>query len=133
MAGEVKDEDFRALANFRYELRLFLSFSKKAARNVGLTTQQHQALLAIRGFGTNGLGVGELADRLLLRPHSASELVDRLQRVGLIKRASFDQDKRQVRVVLTEEAEIKLARLSHIHREELRRIGPVLNEVLSAV
>jgi DNA-binding MarR family transcriptional regulator len=133
MAAQLKDEDFRALANFRYQLRLFLNFSEKAARDVGLTPQQHQALLAIRGFGLDGLGVGELAERLLLRPHSASEIVDRLQRVGLIRRASMSQDRRQVRVVLTEEAETKLRRLSQIHRDELRKIGPLLNELLSAV
>ena len=133
MVVELKDEDFRALANFRYELRLFLSFSARAAKAVGLTPQQHQALLAIRGFGADGLAVGELAKRLLLRPHSASEIVDRLQRVGLIRRASLNQDRRQVRVVLTEQAETKLAHLSQIHRDELHRIGPLLTDLLSAV
>ena len=133
MAVELKDEDFRALANFRYELRVFLSFSKKAAADVGLTPQQYQSLLAIRGFGPGDLGVGELAKRLLLRPHSASEIVDRLQKAGLIRRTSLGHDKRQVRVVLTEEAEMKLACLAQIHRDELRRIGPLLKELLSAV
>ena len=133
MAVELKDEDFRALANFRYELRVFLNFSKKAAADVGLTPQQHQSLLAIRGFGPDGLGVGDLAKRLLLQPHSASEIVDRLQKAGLIRRASLGQDRRQVRVVLTEEAEMRLAHLSQIHRDELRRIGPLLRELLSTV
>ena len=133
MAVELKDADFRALANFRYELRVFLRFSEQAAADVGLTTQQHQALLAIRGFGENGLGIGDIAKRLLLRPHSASEIVDRLERAGLVRRASSTRDKRQVRVVLTEQAETRLAHLSQIHRDELRRIGPVLTELLSAV
>lgn len=133
MSVELQDEDFRTLANFRHELRIFLSFSEKAAAGVGLTPQQHQALLAIRGFGQDGLGVGDIAKRLLLRPHSASEIVDRLERAGLVRRASSSQDKRQVRVLLTQQAEEKLAYLSQIHRDELRRIGPLLKELLSAV
>lgn len=126
-------EDFRALAEFRYQMRLFLNFSGNAAKSAGLTPQQHQALLAIRGFGASGIGVGELADRLLLKPNSASEIVDRLQRARLVTRESSDGDKRHVRVALTEEAERKLASLSEIHRNELRRIGPLLKGLLSAV
>ena len=41
---------FRTLAAIRYALRRFLRFSEKAAEAVGLTPQQHQALLTIKGF-----------------------------------------------------------------------------------
>jgi len=41
--------EYEALAAFRYALRHFLSFSETAAAEVGLASQQFQALLAIRG------------------------------------------------------------------------------------
>ena len=40
--------DFEALAHFRYRLRLFVTFTDENAKNAGLTSQQYQALLAIR-------------------------------------------------------------------------------------
>src|SRR6202140_3222465 len=79
--------DYKALAQFRFQLRKFLSFSEAAAHQAGLTPQQHQALLAIKGFsGAEPVSVGDLAEFLLVRHHTAVELVDRIARVGLLKR-----------------------------------------------
>src|SRR4029077_9856842 len=64
--------DYRTLAELRYLLRRFASFSEAAPRGPALTSQQHQALLAIKGSpGRERLAVGELAERLQLRHHSA--------------------------------------------------------------
>ena len=79
--------DYQALAQFRFQLRKFLSFSEAAAHQAGLTPQQHQALLAIKGFsGAEPVSVGDLAEFLLVRHHTAVELVDRITRLGLLKR-----------------------------------------------
>ncbi|WP_202814882.1 MarR family winged helix-turn-helix transcriptional regulator [Aureimonas sp. N4] len=86
MSDPIDDEDYCALALFRRQLRSFLSFSEGAAAEAGLTAQQHQALLAIRAAAERSLPVGELADQLHLRPHSATGLVDRLARLGLVER-----------------------------------------------
>ena len=65
------DHDYVALAAFRHSLRSFLAFSEQAARKAGLTPQQHQALLAVRGLvSEKGVTVGELAGRLLLKHHT---------------------------------------------------------------
>ena len=75
--------DYEALARFRYQLRLFLAFSEAAARRAGLTPQQHQALLAIKGFaGPAPASVGDLARFLLIRHHTAVELVNRMAKLG---------------------------------------------------
>ena len=75
--------DYEALAAFRHALREFLDFSQEAARRAGLTPQQHQALLAIKGYpGREVVTVSELAERLLLRHHSAVGLLDRLEILG---------------------------------------------------
>ena len=64
-------DDYTTLAEFRYLLRQFGAFSEEAARAAGLTVQQHQALLAIKGFpGRDQVTVGELAERLNLKHHT---------------------------------------------------------------
>jgi len=117
--------DYEALAEFRYALRHFLHFSQRAARGAGLRPQQHQALLAIKGYpDRDEVTVSELADRLLVRHHSVVELVDRLARLGLVRRKADPSDGRRVLVRLTAKAERKLAGLSTAHLEEIHRLKP---------
>ena len=131
MTDDVRDDDYATLATFRYELRRFLHFSERAAETAGLTAQQHQALLAVRAAAGMELPIGALAERLLLRPHSATGLVDRLQKLELVERAASETDRRQVRVRLTEKGKALLASLSSSHRAELRRMRPLLTELVS--
>lgn len=126
------DEEYRALAAFRHALRSFLHFSEAAAETLGLTPQQHQALLSIRGAPGGGrLTIGALAEQLLIRPHSAVGLVSRLAAEKLVRREEGSADRRMVHVVLTAKAETLLERLSRAHRDELRRIGPSLRTLLA--
>jgi DNA-binding MarR family transcriptional regulator len=118
--------DYQALSEFRYALRRFVAFSGDAARAVGLTPQQHQALLAIMGHaGAVPMTIGALAERLLLKHHSTVELVDRLGELDLVRRATATDDRRKVTLRLTEKARKLLTSLSSAHLEELRRIRPV--------
>ena len=123
---------YETLADFRYLIRRFLEFSQSAAGRAGLTPRQHQALLAIKGFATEpGPTVGELAERLCIRHHSAVELVDRLVEAGLCRRAHDSGDRRRVMLCLTQVAEHRLAGLSAIHLAELRALRPALSEILN--
>src|SRR4051812_18762739 len=98
--------DYRRLANFRYILRRFMIFSEAAATAVKLTAQQHQALLAIKGFaGPRSMTAGALAKRLCVQPHSTVGLLDRLAANNLVCRRSAPTDRRQVVVELTPKAE----------------------------
>lgn len=120
-------QDFEALARFRFGIRRYLRFSEETVRRHGVTPQQYQLMLAIKGFpGRDWAVVRELADRLQLRHHSVVELVDRAERQGLVQRTTEPDDGRAVRVVLTEQGEALLGRLSALHRDELRRIDAVL-------
>ena len=115
------------LAAFRYALRQFHHFSEEAAHAAGITPQHHQALLAIKGFpGRDCVTVGELAERLQLRHHSAVGLVDRLVADKLVERKPSAQDRRQVFVQLTRRGEKMLERLSSAHTQQLKRMGPEL-------
>ncbi|HEV2673314.1 MAG TPA: MarR family transcriptional regulator [Aliidongia sp.] len=130
-ARPIGDEDYEALAAFRLALRRFLTFSEAAARDRGLTAQQHQAILTIKGHGSGRpLTIGELADHLLIRHHSAVELVDRLVQAELATRASAEDDRRRVVVALTAKAEVILRELSATHLDELRRSRTLLEQLL---
>jgi DNA-binding MarR family transcriptional regulator len=127
----MREADYAALAQFRYQLRTFLAFSEAAAQRAGLTTQQHQALLAIKGLaGPDGASVGDVAGFLLIRHHTAVELVDRMAKLKLISRETDPEDARRVLVKLTARGEQKLRSLSRIHLDELRAAAPALGKVL---
>ncbi|MDE2515040.1 MAG: MarR family transcriptional regulator [Rhodospirillales bacterium] len=123
--------DYRQLAAFRHALRRFLAFSEQAAEAAGLTPQQHQALLAIKGMEDGPPTIGALAEQLCIRPHSAVGLIDRLAARDLVTRAEDRADRRQVHVALTAAAEAMLEVLSAAHRAELERIAPTLRALLT--
>lgn len=120
------DEDFGRLLEFRDGLRHFLHWSEQQANKAGLASAQHQLLLAIRGHAGRP-SLGDIAGHLLLRHHSAVELVDRAERGGLVRRAVDDKDQRVVRLELTPEGEARLAELATAHLEELSRLRPRLD------
>lgn len=129
----LSDADLQALAEFRYRIRRFLRFSEEAAREAGLEPQQHQLLLAAAGTTNGPATVGELAERLQLRPHSVDELITRAEANGLVSRHRSDDDRRFVLVEPTAKGRRMLDRLSGAHREELRQAAAGLIEALSQV
>ena len=128
----VSPAEYERLAAFRYALRRFLRFSEEAAIAAGLPPQQHQALLAIKGFAADrgAITVGELAERLQIAPHSAVGLVGRLIKEDLVQKQPGQQDRRQMQLRLTPRGDQTLETLSTVHREELRRIAPQLQRLL---
>lgn len=127
------DADYRALLAFRVRLREFDQWSRGEAEAQGLTHAQHQLLLAVRGHaaGHGGAGegeeptVGDLAGLLLVRHHTAGELVDRTQALGLVERVRDEGDHRRIRVRLTDRGRRVLHELTAVHLEEVRRLGEV--------
>lgn len=126
--------EYETLAEFRYVLRHFLAFSEAAARDAGLTPQQHQALLAIKGFsGDRHPTVGDLAERLALKHNSVVELINRLMEAGFVSRDHDKADARRVLLSLTDQGERRLATLSISHLEELRRLRQTLKSLLATL
>lgn len=120
----LSQEDFATLLRFRTALRRFLRWSEEQARAAGLTPAQHQLLLAVKGHaGKSDPTIGEIADYLMLRHHSAVELVDRAQERGYVERSRDADDHRVIRVHLTQSGEDHIRRLSRTHLAELRQLG----------
>lgn len=118
------DATYARLLALRTGLRHFEAWSAQQARAAGLTPAHHQLLLAIRGHGDpDGPTIGEVADYLLLRHHSAVGLVDRAEVAGLVRRTRSQDDHRLVRLHLTEEGAARLEALSALHLEELHRLA----------
>ncbi|CAN5412561.1 MarR family transcriptional regulator [soil metagenome] len=123
--------DYKALAQFRFEIRKFQAFSEAAVQKEGLTPQQHQALLIIKGFSSDEpVSVGELAKFLLIRHHTAVELMDRMTKLGLLRRVVDNEDGRRALVKLTKDGEKRLRKLSKIHFAEISAISPTLTKIM---
>lgn len=126
--------DYRALAEFRYQIRRFLRFSERAAREAGLEPQQHQLLLAIKGLPENArANIGEIAERLQIQHHSTVELIDRLTERGYVTRKRSADDRREVLVQLSAKGEKALRELTEYHQDEIGEIGPELVSALRKV
>jgi DNA-binding MarR family transcriptional regulator len=131
MTPALTDDQYLELLAFRTGLRRFLRWSEEQAAAAGLTGQQHQLLLAIRGHpGSSAPTIGDVADHLLLRHHSVVELVDRAEQAGLVQRLSDWDDRRIVRLVLTTKGRRLLDQLSAAHIEELARLGPIVQRLV---
>jgi DNA-binding MarR family transcriptional regulator len=126
--------DIQAIAELRYQIRLFLRFSENVACQVGIEPQQHQLLLAVKGLPRNlKPTIGVLAERMQLKPNSTVGLIDRLVERGFLLRLRATDDRRQVLVKLTHDGEQCLQKLALHHLYELRSVGPKFKNVLESV
>jgi len=134
MAARLKERDYQSLAEFRYRIRLFLAGSDETARAAGLEPEQFQLLLAVRGMppGTPAT-IQHLAARLLVKHNTAVERIDRLARMGLLRRFHGTADHRVVFVELPRKGNRMVASLSRERMKELNRSGPELITALTKV
>ena len=126
--------NYQALAEFRLQLRQFLAFSEANARRNNLTSQQYQALLTIKGLSRphQHMSVGELADFLLVKHHTAVGLINRMTRTGLLKRFRDSRDGRRILVMLTRKGEQRLSNVAELNWQELRSRRLALPKILKS-
>lgn len=126
--------DYRVLAALRFEIRRFLAFSEKAAREAGVEPQQHQLMLAVKGLPAGQRPtIRALADRLCVEHHTTVALVDKLEARGFVTRERGLDDRREVFVHLTAPGAALLRRLSALHRAQLISVGPDMVLALQAI
>ena len=123
-------EHYQGLAGFRFALRRFLAASEQISRRSGVTQQQYQAMLAVRTWPTKTMTMKDLAEELLLTHHAAVQLVNRLERAGLVERRPSATDRRSVLLRLSERGESLVAALADQHLEEMLRQEPLLSRSL---
>ena len=134
MKMRVGDSGYRALAEFRYQIRYFLTDSDEAARSAGLEPEQYQLLLAIKGMPVGQEpAIQALAHRLRVHHNTAVERIDRLARMGLLQRKRGHSDARVVLVELTARGERLLGSLAGKRMTELCQAGPKLIAALARV
>lgn len=121
------DKDYERLLAFRTALRRFDQWSREAAAAAGLTHAQHQLMLAVRGHpGDKDPTIRDVAEYLLVKHHTAGELADRVEALGLLRRVPDVEDRRAVRLQLTDSGHQVLAQLTEVHLQELERLSPIL-------
>jgi DNA-binding MarR family transcriptional regulator len=126
-------ERFKGLAGFRQGMRRFLAASEKISRDGGITPQQYQVLLAIKAADGARLAMKDLAEELLLAPHAAVQLMDRLESAGLAERRPSERDRRFVFLALTERGDALISALAERHLEEMLRQEPQLRASLNGL
>ena len=130
----LSEADYKAVGAFRLALRRFAAFSEAAAQAAGVSSQQHQALLAIRAHGgPEPMSISDLAECLMIKNHSAVELVGRLVARGLVTRTPSEADRRRILLRLTPEAETVLEEITRHNLRELGSTAPVLRDLLRTV
>jgi DNA-binding MarR family transcriptional regulator len=129
----LEQSDFEHLLELRTGLRRFIRWSDQQAQSAGLTPAKHQLLLAVKGHpDPAGPTIGEVADYLVLRHHSAVGLIDRAVKDGLVKR-NKDRAKGVVRVTLTRAGNDKLDALAEAHLEEIAHLAPTMRTLWRAL
>jgi DNA-binding MarR family transcriptional regulator len=130
----ISPSEYQSMAELRFRIRLFLREGDAAARSAGLEPQQYLLLLAIRGLPEGSSAkIQALADSLLIRHHSAVELVDRLEKNGYVRRNRGKEDRREVLVSLLPKGQRVLDRVIQQRISELRSGGRQLIRALDAV
>jgi DNA-binding MarR family transcriptional regulator len=129
---ELHPADYEALAAFRYAMRKFLSFSKRALKaEAQLTPEQYEALLALKAYsGQASMTIGQLSERLQVKHHTAVSLVDRMEELDYVRREPSTADRRQVFVELTPAGARVLSKVAVVHRREMRIRSPEMIEAL---
>jgi len=132
MARPLSDSQFAQLLAFRVALRKFTHWSEAQAASAGLTSAQHQLLVAIRGHrDPRGPTITDVADYLLVRHHSAIGLIARAEALGLLRRVRDDEDQRLVRLALTNLGHRRVNQLAALHLSELRDLAPLLDALVA--
>ncbi len=125
---------YRALAEFRHQLRIFLMASENAAHEAGLHPQQHQLLLTVAGVPDEVCpSIAYAAELLGLKHNTVVELVDRCEQEGLLQRSTDSSDRRRVCLQITSRGRRILDQLSQAHVRELHSQAPCLMEALRKV
>jgi DNA-binding MarR family transcriptional regulator len=131
---ELSMAHYRGLAEFRYQIRRFVSFSERAARAAGLEPPQHQLMLAIYGLPpSKRANIPTLAERMCTDAETCQALADVLLNRNLIRWAANPSDRREKLLALSEHGQQLLRNLTSLHRNQVLAVGPTFVQALGAI
>jgi DNA-binding MarR family transcriptional regulator len=122
---QLTKHEYEILATFRHSLRRLARQTELEARKVGLTPQQYQLLLAIKGYpGREWANISELAEHLQIRHNAVIGLVNRAEARQLVHRVldADRADRRTVQIHLSPEGEHLLRVMAAALAGERRRV-----------
>jgi DNA-binding MarR family transcriptional regulator len=99
--------------------RVLVAIAARSLADAGeeVTLTQYRSLVVLASRGPQG--VAALAEAVAVTPPTASRLVDRLVKKGLVRRRTDRQDRRQVRIALTETGRHLVDAVSARRRQEI--------------
>jgi DNA-binding MarR family transcriptional regulator len=119
--GSLSDEQVQAIG---YHLREIAHMLKRhlavLLASEGLTLPQMLVLRRVKEKGE--VTLGEIAADLHLAPSTLSDIIKRLERDGLVEKASDPRDMRVIRLRMLEKGKDLLARTCSIYNRHLRNI-----------
>jgi DNA-binding MarR family transcriptional regulator len=118
-------QEFVQLANFRYMVRVLARHTELAARGSGITPQQYQLLLAIKGLpDRDWANITEIAERLQVRHNAVIGLVNRAEAQHLVRREydAYPEDRRVVCVSVTSRGEAIISAMANALRKEREQV-----------
>ena len=121
--------EYEAVAALRTALRRFLHETHRVTQAHGLTPQRYDLLALIQGSKDGSPSIKELAELLSLAPNSVTELVDRAEDAGLVRRLDDNHDRRVARIALTGEGRKRLDAALVALRPERRLLFDLLAQV----
>jgi len=125
-------EEYRELAEFRHQIRCFLSITEENAKETGLEPETYLLLLAVQGLPEGARPtIPELANRMCLTREAVSGLVDQAASRTEVTRSSAEGNEDWVK--LTRTGRDLLRRMALANRDELERTGPELVRSLQSV
>ncbi len=74
----------------------------EALRPFGLTFARYEALVLLVFSKRGALSMGKMGERLMIHPTSVTNIVDRLEGQGFVRRRPHDRDRRTTLVEITE-------------------------------
>jgi DNA-binding MarR family transcriptional regulator len=122
--------EYEAVAQFRSTLRRFQHVSDEVARRHGLTARRYELLVMIAGAPTDRpASTSDVAKRMYVELHTATELVARAEQAGLVRRTTDTQDRRISRLALTEDGRRRLDATIEALRPERERLTELLADI----
>lgn len=128
----VRKREYEEAAALRAALRRFLRESELSTQESGLTVEQYELLLLIKTAQKGRATVGGLHRALARRQSGVTQLVRRVENLGLVSRELSERDGRVRFLRLTEEGENRLARAVARLRKERTRLLAIDAEIASS-